>query len=514
MPLPPAAVTLHGGTAPPHVHAVRLLQRPSVATDDNVTSTFIFSDAAARKALLKLPRYAVQQLAADVPERVSYAAGDWAACQLERPVYAPGDVVRGQVVVRAVARRRVRFVALHVACAETALLCFSVDTSQQGASTATYYTHGAHVQRIDQHLRVAESEVQLEPGFNLFPFAFRLPESAPGSTYSRYANKDEEKYNNSLAHIEYTLTASFGQGAEALKASQGLLVQGVPARAAAAVPVSNGSSTEDRRSGGGGSGGGGGGGRGGGGSPTAHVEAPVTVCCCLGRGRVGVSLEVLGEPVAGRPLRLRVSIDNSAGTGAVTARVFLDRVFLCRVSDSAVTSGTRGSAEWEHDAKRLKLYTRPLAEAVVCREVEAGASGAFETSELSIPEGAAATGENGLLALVEYYVRAEVGAHLFSNDVVASLMVRPGLPRPAAWGIGGDVRARAAGTAFLLDDLERGPEGGDSEEGQQQADDGEEEEEERGEGHRGTVNPLAAARASSGSKAAAKKAARSGASKY
>ena len=468
------AVTTHGGGAPPPVHAVQLLAQPSVELHAKDTGSGLFSDKAGLKELARLPIFTVKGLAADVPARAG-AAGDWSACHLERPVYAPGDVVRGQVVVRVAARRVVRSVGLRVACAETALLRFSTETSngQGGGSTSHFYLTGAHVRRINQHLAVAESSVALLPGFNVFPFAFQLPASGPGSTYSRMEPEDKEdaKYNGSLAHIEYTLNVVFGEGGEGLGASQGLVVQGVPAPAAVAVALGTAATGS------------------GGGRPSASREESVRACCCLDRGRVAISLSVLGEAVAGQPLRLRVAVDNSAGTGAVAARVKLFRVFLHRLDGAALMSAARGSAQWDKVEERLLEGPRNLlAKATICDEVEAGARADVESSALVLPEGAAATGERGLLALVEYHVSAVVDPH-FGDGVEVVLVVRPGFARPAAWGIARDARTSAN---FLRcgaeDELE------------------EEEEEEKEEGGSiAATNPLADARAAA--------AARSGASK-
>ena len=464
-----AAVTTHGGGAPPPVLAVRLLAQPSVEVHSKQAGSGLFSDKAALKKLAQLPIFTVKGLAADVPARAG-AAGDWSACHLQRPVYAPGDVVRGQVVVRVAARRVVRLVGLHVTCTETALLRMALETNHgQGGSSTQYYLSGAHAKRINQHLPVAQSAVALLPGFNVFPFAFQLPANGPGSTYSRFEPEDEEdaKYNGSLAHVEYTLGVVFGEGNEDLRASQGLIVQGVPAPAAVAVAVGIALAGA------------------GGGRPSASSEEAVRACCCLDRGRVGISLSVLGEAVAGQPLRLHVTVDNSSGTGTVAARVKLYRVLLRRLDSDALLSAARGSAQWETTQERLNGLRKLLAEAAVGDEVDAGAKADIETSALLLPEGAAATGECGLLSLVEYHVSATVAPH-FGSSVEVVLVVRPGFARPGAWGIARDKRT---GGDFLRCDAEEGPE----------------EDEGKGEG-RGVaaVNPLVAARAA---------AARSGASK-
>jgi hypothetical protein len=74
------------------------------------------------------------------------------------------------------------------------------------------------------------------------------------------------------------------------------------------------------------------------------AEGGVTACCCLGRGRVAVTAEVVGGVVAGAPLHVRVAVDNSSGSAAVSVRLLLGRMLLLHTGKAAQAAAAHATA--------------------------------------------------------------------------------------------------------------------------------------------------------------------------
>jgi hypothetical protein len=498
-PLPLA--TFHGDTAADvPVRTVRLLARPTVELHD-----YVYTDAdKARKAFDAMERFGVRRLASDVPDFAG-RRDEWAACHVDQPVYAPGDVVRGQLVLRLARKRVVRVVRLLVSCAETTLVKYTVHHNHGQHRTVEHHFHGALAKRVSEMLPVfdAQSELAatLKPGFHVYDFAFRLPAKGPGSSYVRIGGASADE--GTLAHISWALSVKLGSGNEDLFSSQGLRVQGVPAAASAEALVlattppgatDNGAPAHGAVDGaaagisasidvGGG---------GGGGVPSGRfmsAEGGVTACCCLGRGRAAVTAEVIGDVVAGAPLRVRVMVDNSGGSAAVTVKLRLGRMLLLHTGIAAQVAAVRAT-EAGADIDRDKTGSAskhavgapaaaPAASAIAggsagvwagelankrgfwgivqdeladveAGEVEAGATARFDSDAIKLPADSAATGAGGMLAFFEIELCVVVSSSACgSNSVAAYMALRPGFARPALWGLMGPGAGNAAEATFL-----------------------------------------------------------------